>query len=101
MKQIWRIFRADWQRLTASVVAVVVMLGLCLVPCLYAWFNILSNLDPYGPDSTGNIKVAVANEDAGCEILGLHLNIGELVMEGLKTNDQMGWVFLEDRDTAL
>ena len=42
MKQIWNIFRADWKRLTASVVAVVVMLGLCLVPCLYAWFNILS-----------------------------------------------------------
>ena len=101
IKRIGSIFRADWQRLTASVVAVVVMLGLCLVPCLYAWFNILSNWDPYGPASTGNIKVAVANEDAGCEILGLHLNIGELVMEGLQTNDQMGWVFLEDQATAL
>ncbi len=101
IKRIGSIFRADWQRLTASVVAVVVMLGLCLVPCLYAWFNILSNWDPYGPASTGNIKVAVANEDAGCEILGLHLNIGELVMEGLQTNDQMGWVFLEDQETAL
>ena len=101
MKNSWNIFRADWRRLTASVVAVVVMLGLCLVPCLYAWFNILSNWDPYGPASTGNIKVAVANEDEGREILGLHLNIGELVMDGLQTNDQMGWVFLEDRDTAL
>ena len=101
IKHIGNIFRADWQRLTASVVAVVVMLGLCLVPCLYAWFNILSNWDPYGPASTGNIKVAVASEDEGCEILGLHLNIGELVMEGLQTNDQMGWVFLEDRETAL
>ena len=101
IKHIGNIFRADWQRLTASVVAVVVMLGLCLVPCLYAWFNILSNWDPYGPASTGNIKVAVANEDKGCEILGLHLNIGELVMEGLQTNDQMGWVFLEDQETAL
>ena len=101
IKRIWSVFRADWQRLTASVVAVVVMLGLCLVPCLYAWFNILSNWDPYGPASTGNIKVAVANEDTGCEILGLHLNIGELVMEGLQTNDQMGWVFLEDQATAL
>lgn len=101
IKHIGNIFRADWQRLTASVVAVVVMLGLCLVPCLYAWFNILSNWDPYGPASTGNIKVAVANEDEGCEILGLHLNIGELVMEGLQTNDQMGWVFLEDQETAL
>lgn len=101
IKRIGSIFRADWQRLTASVVAVVVMLGLCLVPCLYAWFNILSNWDPYGPASTGNIKVAVASEDEGCEILGLHLNIGELVMEGLQTNDQMGWVFLEDQETAL
>lgn len=101
IKRIGSIFRADWQRLTASVVAVVVMLGLCLVPCLYAWFNILSNWDPYGPASTGNIKVAVANEDEGCEILGLHLNIGKLVMEGLQSNDQMGWVFLEDQDTAL
>ncbi len=101
IKHIWRVFRADWQRLTASVVAVVVMMGLCLVPCLYAWFNILSNWDPYGPSSTGNIKVAVANEDAGCEILGLHLNIGELVIDGLESNDQMGWVFLEDQETAL
>ena len=101
MKHIWSIFRADWQRLTASVVAVVVMLGLCLVPCLYAWFNILSNWDPYGPDSTGNIRVAVASEDAGAELLGLHLNIGSLVLDGLKSNDQMGWVFVDDQETAL
>ena len=101
MKHIWNIFRADWQRLTASVVAVVVMLGLCLVPCLYAWFNILSNWDPYGPDSTGNIKVAVASQDAGTELLGLQLNIGSLVLDGLKSNDQMGWVFVDDQDAAL
>ena len=101
MKHIWSIFRADWQRLTASVVAVVVMLGLCLVPCLYAWFNILSNWDPYGPDSTGNIKVAVASQDQGSELLGLQLNIGSLVLDGLKSNDQMGWVFVDDQDAAL
>ena len=101
MRNIWRIFCADWKRLTASVVAVVVMLGLCLVPCLYAWFNILSNWDPYGPASTGRIKVAVASEDDGYEVLGLHLNIGELVLQGLETNDQMGWVFVDDAQTAL
>ena len=101
MKHIWNIFRADWQRLTASVVAVVVMLGLCLVPCLYAWFNILSNWDPYGPDSTDNIRVAVASQDQGSELLGLQLNIGSLVLDGLKSNDQMGWVFVDDQETAL
>ena len=101
MKNIWNIFRADWKRLTASVVAVVVMLGLCLVPCLYAWFNILSNWDPYGTASTSRIKVAVASEDDGCEVLGLHLNIGSLVLQGLESNDQMGWVFVDDAQAAL
>lgn len=101
MKNIWSIFRSDWKRLTASVVAVVVLLGLCLVPCLYAWFNILSNWDPYGPESTGRIKVAVASEDEGCELLGLELNIGGLVLQGLHSNDQMGWVFVEDAPTAI
>ena len=57
MRNIWRIFRADWQRISASVVAVVVIMGLCLIPCLYAWFNIFSNWDPYGPASTSQIKI--------------------------------------------
>ena len=51
MKNIWKIFRSDWQRLTASVVAVVVVMGLCLIPCLYAWFNIAGTWDPY--ENTG------------------------------------------------
>ena len=101
MKHIGEISRDDWRRLTASVVVVVVLLGLCLVPCLYAWFNILSNWDPYGPSSTGNIKVAVASQDEGYEMLGVELNIGELVLNGLQTNDQMGWVFVDDAHDAL
>ena len=91
MRNIWRIFRADWQRISASVVAVVVIMGLCLIPCLYAWFNIFSNWDPYGPDATSNIRVAVTSEDEGYELLGLKLNIGSMVLDGLKSNDQMGW----------
>ena len=101
MRNIRNIFHADMRRLTASAVAVVIIMGLCLIPCLYAWFNILSNWDPYGPNSTGNIHVAVSNEDKGADVLGLHLNIGDLVLEKLKGNDQMGWVFMDDTDDAL
>lgn len=101
MKNIWKIFRSDWQRLTASVVAVVVIMGLCLIPCLYAWFNIFSNWDPYGPDSTSNIRVAVTSEDEGYELLGLKLNIGSMVLDGLKSNHQMGWDFVDSREEAL
>ncbi len=101
MKNIWRIFRSDWQRISASVVAVVVVMGLCLIPCLYAWFNIFSNWDPYGPDSTSNIRVAVTSEDEGYELLGLKLNIGSMVLDGLKSNHQMGWDFVDSREEAL
>ncbi len=101
MRNIWRIFRADWQRISASVVAVVVIMGLCLIPCLYAWFNIFSNWDPYGPDATSNIRVAVTSEDEGYELLGLKLNIGSMVLDGLKSNDQMGWDFVDSREEAL
>lgn len=87
MKNIWRIFRSDWQRISASVVAVVVVMGLCLIPCLYAWFNIFSNWDPYGPDSTSNIRVAVIQRGRGLlSCLGLKLNIGSMVLDGLKSN---------------
>ena len=50
MKNIIRIFLADMRRLSKNVVAVVVIMGLCIIPSLYAWFNIFSNWDPYGPD---------------------------------------------------
>ena len=101
MKNIWGIFRRDIEKLTESVVPVIVIIGLCLVPCLYAWFNIMSNADPYGPASTSNIKVVVATEDKGSELMGLELNIGDLVIDGIKGNDQMGWCFVDTREEAM
>ena len=92
MKNILTICRNDLRRISSSVVAIVIILGLAAVPCLYAWFNIFSNWDPYGPASTSNIKVAVANEDDGAELLGLTLNIGEMVMERLKPLDEVAYI---------
>jgi putative membrane protein len=50
MLNIFRIFMSDFKRLKTNVVAVVMVIGLSILPCLYAWFNILSNWSPYGPD---------------------------------------------------
>ena len=49
MKNIFAICRNDLRRISSNVVAIVLILGLAVVPCLYAWFNILSNWAPYGP----------------------------------------------------
>ena len=46
MRTIVKIMRKDLQRMTASVVAIVTLMGLCIIPCLYAWFNIFSNWSP-------------------------------------------------------
>ena len=70
---ICRIFVSDFKRLKTNVVAVVMILGLSIVPCLYAWLNILSYWDPYGAASTSHIKVAVAWEDIGFELAGEYI----------------------------
>ena len=101
MRNIRRIIRGDLRRITASVVGIVFILGLCLIPCLYAWFNIFSNWDPYGKESTSRIRIAVVSLDKGSEILGVELNLGETIVGSLEANDQMGWVFAESKKEAL
>ena len=63
MKKVLQIFQRDLKRLLRSPAAALVMVGVCILPSLYAWFNIAANMDPYG--NTKNVKVAIANCDTG------------------------------------
>ena len=100
MKNIWRIFSGDMKRLVRNPFALVIAIGLCIIPSLYAWFNIYSNWDPYA--NTKNIKIAVATEDAGYQRNdGTTVNMGDSIIESLKENDKIGWVFTDTRDEAL
>ncbi|HBS89306.1 MAG TPA: YhgE/Pip domain-containing protein [Eubacterium sp.] len=101
MKNIMKVFLNDCKHIGRNVVALVVVMGLAVLPSLYAWFNILSNWDPYGPESTSNIKVAVAYDDTGINISGMDINISTNIVEALKTNDTIGWVFTDSTDEAI
>lgn len=101
MKNIIKVFLNDCKHIGRNVVALVVVMGLAVLPSLYAWFNILSNWDPYGPESTSNIKVAVAYADTGINISGMDINISTNIVEALKTNDTIGWVFTDSTDEAI
>ena len=92
MKKIWSIFKNDLKKIGTNLVAFIVIIGLCILPALYAWFNIASNWDPYG--NTKNIKIAVVNLDEGSEFGNIKIDIGSLVIENLKTNTQLGWQFV-------
>ena len=95
MKKSFQIFKRDIGRLSKNIVALIVVIGVCIIPSLYAWFNIAANKDPYG--NTANIKIAVANNDAGTEndMLG-NLDVGGQIVDTLKENDSLGWVFVSE-----
>lgn len=54
MYNIWKIFTTDIRWISNNVVAVVIIMGLSILPALYAWFNIFSNWDPYEPAATSS-----------------------------------------------
>ena len=100
MKLIWGIFKRDICHATRNVIAVIVSMGLVVVPALYAWFNIAASWDPYG--NTKALKVAVANTDKGykSELVPVRINVGETIISTLRANDQLDWQFV-GRDKAI
>lgn len=101
MKNVFKIIASDIKRLSVNVVAMVVIMGLSVLPCLYAWFNIISNWDPYGESSTCNLQVAVASDDEGIVLGGMELNIGDKIIDNLKSNKTIGWVFTDSTQAAV
>lgn len=97
MKNILRLFGSDLKRLVRNIFVCVIAGGLCVIPSLYAWFNIYSNWDPYA--NTANIKVAVATTDKGYTMDdGTTQNMGDEVIEELKENTKIGWTFTNADD---
>lgn len=101
MKNIIKIIASDIKRISTNVVAMVVIMGLTVIPCLYAWFNILSNWDPYGEDATSNLQVAVASSDQGIMIGTYEINVGDIIIKNLKENKTIGWQFTDTSEEAV
>lgn len=94
MKNIGNIFIWDLKKIRKNVIALIVIMGLSIVPSLYAWFNIAASWDPYA--NTGKLKVAVANTDVGYkgDLLPLKLNFGETILSTLRADNQLDWQFV-------
>lgn len=100
MKHIFQIFRHDVQGICNHFLALVIAIGLCVLPALYAWLNIYSNWDPYS--NTGQLEIAVVNLDSGfTSDDGERINLGNSVVEELRNNDSIGWFFLDNKEEAI
>lgn len=100
MKNIWKIFTTDVKGLVKNPFALIIAVGLCVLPSLYAWFNIYANWDPYA--NTSGIAIAVVSEDAGYTLNdGTKVNMGEQVIEQLEENDTVDWTMVDTAEDAL
>ncbi|MCQ2546803.1 MAG: YhgE/Pip domain-containing protein [Clostridia bacterium] len=99
MNNIFYILERDIKRILKNWVAILVVLGICLLPSLYAWFNVAANMDPY--EHTSDMRVAVASEDKGVsdKIAG-DVNAGDKIEDALRDQSLLGWVFT-DREDAI
>ena len=100
VRTVWKIFARDLGRLLRNPVALVVALGVCAIPSVYAWLNILANWDPY--ENTGTVPIVVVVEDEGADVPGMgRVDAGQMVRERLEENHQLGWTFVDDEASAL
>lgn len=100
MQNIRKIFFRDVAALFKNPFALIIAGGLCILPALYAWFNIYSNWDPYG--NTGNIRIAVASKDKGYTSAdGSMVNVADTVIETLKENESIAWTVVDTEGAAV
>lgn len=95
MKKIWQVYLSNIKHVFSNRVAFLIVLVLCILPSLYAWFYLKSSRDPYG--NTKGLKIAVVNEDLGVVFRDQRVNIWADVVNELKTNDSIWWVFVDSQ----
>mgnify|MGYP007069439554 CR=1 FL=1 len=58
MRNIVRLVRSDFKRLFANAMSVIIVIGLVVMPSIFAWYNVIACWNVF--DNTGNLTVAVA-----------------------------------------
>lgn len=77
LRKIWQIYLTDWRNVFKVSTGTLLVIGIILLPSVYAWVNLKAMWDPYA--NTSGIKIAVTSQDQGAEVNGKKINIGDEV----------------------
>ncbi len=99
LKNIIKVYKRDIKSLKKNYIAIIIILGVCILPSLYAWVNIKACWDPY--ENTGTVPIAVINNDKGTNFNGKELNVGNDVVKKLKDNNKIGWKFTNKKEADM
>ncbi|APF27226.1 hypothetical protein NPD7_2079 [Clostridium sporogenes] len=98
-KNIIKVYKRDIKSLNKNFIAIIIILGVCVLPSLYAWVNIKACWDPY--ENTSTVPIAVINNDKGTDFEGKELNVGNEMVKKLKSNDKIGWKFTNKKEADM
>ncbi len=95
-KMIAEIMKKNFKGAFSNPIVVIVLIGVIILPSLYALLNIQACWDPYG--NTGDVPFAIANLDEGASFNDKDINIGKELVKDLKKNDKFKWTFVSEDD---
>ncbi|WP_127534746.1 YhgE/Pip domain-containing protein, partial [Paenibacillus kobensis] len=92
-----RLFGQELLSIVRNRKVLVSVIGILFIPIMYSGMLVGSFWDPYG--KTGDLPVAVVNEDQGAQLDGKQLALGDELINNLKDNDKFKWAYVS-RDEA-
>ena len=95
-KMIAEIMKKNFKGAFSNPIVVIVLIGVIILPSLYALLNIQACWDPYG--NTGDVPFAIANLDEGTSFNDKDINVGKELVKDLKKNDKFKWTFVSEDD---
>ena len=90
------IMKNNFKGAFSNPIVVIVLIGVIIIPSLYALSNIQACWDPYG--NTGDVPFAIANLDEGASFNDKDINVGKELVKDLKKNDKFKWTFVSEDD---
>ncbi|WP_241433604.1 YhgE/Pip domain-containing protein [Listeria floridensis] len=86
----------EWKRLAHNKILLISSIVILFIPILYGAFFLKSVWDPYG--KTGDLPVAVVNQDEKVDYSGKTLDVGNELVSNLKENKDLDWHFVKASD---
>ena len=90
------IMKKNFKGAFSNPIVIIVLIGVIILPSMYALLNIQACWDPYG--NTGDVPFAIANLDNGTSFNGKDINVGNELVTDLKKNDKFAWTFVSEDD---
>ena len=91
-----KLFGTELKSLKNKKGTLIALIGVMLIPIVYCAVLLSSTWGPY--DNLSNLPVAVVNNDAGAVSDGNPINVGNDLVENLKSSNTLGWDFVSDEE---